>query len=312
MSNPLEQFSPRLSLSYYLSDRLNLNFNTGRYYQRPPYTSFGYKDNTGTLVNQETGMSYITSDHLIGGVEYRLNPQSQFTVESFYKTYNNYPVSIRDSISLANKGADFGVIGDEAVRSDGEGRAYGAEFLFRYKPDNSLNINISYTLVRSEFVNQFDEYTPSAWDSKHLLNMTLIRSFGNGWQIGGKWRYVGGLPTTPYDLEKSAIVTAWQTREQPFLDYSRFNQARLKPFHQLDLRVDKRFYLRNWTLMLYLDIQNVYNYQAQLADIVLPETDENGNRIIVAGEDGIDRYQLKIIENTTGTVLPSIGIMIDF
>jgi len=312
MSNPLDQFSPRLSLSYALSDRLNLNFNTGRYYQRPPYTSFGYKDNTVTLVNQETGMSYITSDHLIGGIEYRLNPESQFTVETFYKTYNNYPVSIRDSISLANKGADFGVIGDEAVRSDGEGRAYGAEFLFRYKPDNTLNINISYTLVRSEFVNQFDEYTPSAWDSKHLLNITLIRSFGNGWQIGGKWRYVGGLPTTPYDLEKSAIVTAWQTREQPFLDYSRFNQARLKPFHQLDLRVDKRFYLRNWTLMLYLDIQNVYNYQAQLSDIVLPETDDNGNRIIVTGEDGIDRYQLKTIENTTGTVLPSIGIMIDF
>jgi len=312
MANPVDQVSPRLSLSYSLTDRLNLNFNTGRYYQRPPYTSFGYKDAAGDLVNKSTGMSYIQSDHLIGGIEYRITPESQFTFETFYKTYDNYPVSIRDSISLANKGADFGVIGDEAVRSDGEGRAYGAELLFRYKPDNTFNVNLSYTWVRSEFVNQFGEYTPSAWDSKHLLNMTLIRSFGNGWQIGGKWRFVGGLPYTPYDLGTSSVVSAWQTREQPFLDFSRFNQERFKSFHQLDLRLDKRIYLNKWTFMLYLDIQNVYNFQSQLPDIVIPETDANGNRIIITGDDGIDRYQLKSIENTTGTVLPSIGIMVDF
>lgn len=312
MANPVDQVSPRLSLSYSLTDRLNLNFNTGRYFQRPPYTSFGYKDTAGNLVNKSTGMTYIQSDHIIGGIEYRISPESQFTVESFYKTYDNYPVSIRDSISLANKGADFGVIGDEAVRSDGEGRAYGAEILFRYKPDNTFNVNLSYTLVRSEFINQYGEYTPSAWDSRHLLNMTVIRSFGNGWQIGGKWRFVGGLPYTPYDLETSSVVSAWQTREQPFLDFSRFNQERFKSFHQLDLRVDKRIYLNRWTFMLYLDIQNVYNFQSRLPDIVLPETDTDDTRIIVTGDDGIDRYQLKSIENTTGTVLPTIGIMIDF
>jgi len=312
MANPVDQVSPRLSLSYSLTDRLNLNFNTGRYYQRPPYTSFGYKDAAGDLVNKNTGMSYIQADHLIGGIEYRISPESQFTFETFYKTYDNYPVSIRDSISLANKGADFGVIGDEAVRSDGEGRAYGAEILFRYKPDNSFNVNLSYTWVRSEFINQYGNYTPSAWDSKHLLNMTVIRSFGNGWQIGGKWRFVGGLPYTPYDLETSSVVSAWQTREQPFFDFSRFNQERFNAFHQLDLRIDKRIYLNKWTFMLYLDIQNAYNFQSQLPDIVIPETDADGNRIIITGADGIDRYQLKSIENTTGTVLPSIGIMIDF
>ena len=59
------------------------------------------------------------------GFEYVTKSNTKITLEGFYKHYEDYPFLVRDSISLANLGADFGVIGDEEVISSSKGRAYG-------------------------------------------------------------------------------------------------------------------------------------------------------------------------------------------
>jgi len=98
----------------------------------PPYTSLGYRDTTGVLINKENNLKYILADHIIGGFEYIINRDSRVTLEGFYKDYKDYPFSVVDSISLANKGGDFGAIGDEEVTSTSQGRAYGFEISGRY------------------------------------------------------------------------------------------------------------------------------------------------------------------------------------
>jgi hypothetical protein len=65
------------------------------------------------------------------GIERIYSQRSKITLEGFYKMYSYYPFSVRDSISLANKGADYGTFGDEEVMSTSNGRAYGAELLYR-------------------------------------------------------------------------------------------------------------------------------------------------------------------------------------
>jgi len=128
------------------------------------------------------------------------------------------------------------------------------------------------------------------------------------WSVGGKWRFVGGLPYTPYDLEKSAFVSAWDALGGPYSDYSQFNAKRFKSFSQLDLRVDKAFYLKKLTAKFYIDIQNVYNFQSELADIVVREKDASGNYIKT---DNGTKYVLRSVKNTTGTVLPTLGIILE-
>lgn len=309
MANPFSQISPRLSLSYGLSEKINLNFNTGRYYQLPPYTTLGYKNNTGEYVNKENDITYISVNHIIGGFQYQMNKQIVFTVEGFYKQYDNYPFSVKDSISLASKGGDFGVLGDEEILSIGKGRAYGLEFMNRMRLTNGFTSTISYTLVRSESEDFYGIYVPTTWDSKHLLSATLSKNFSNKWIVGAKWRYVGGLPYTPYDMEASSVKAVWDTRGGPVLDYSRYNEERFKPFHQLDIRIDRRWYFQSWSFMLYVDIQNAYNYQSEQQDIILREKDSNGNFIL---ENEGTTYTLRSISSTSGTVLPTLGIMIEF
>lgn len=308
MNNIFDQFSPRFSASYSLTSKWSLNFNTGRYFQLPPYTTLGFKQD-GNLVNKENNLKYIMADHLIGGLEYRPKQTVLFTIEGFWKGYNNYPYSVKDNISLANKGADYGVVGDEEVRSESEGRAFGAEFQARVNATGGFNLNLSYTLVRSEFMNGSEQYIPTGWDARHLLNITSTTDLKKGWRIGGRWRFVGGLPYTPYNIDRSSLVEAWNLTGSPYLDFTRLNSERFKPFHSLDVRVDKYFYLEKITAKFYIDIQNLYNFQAEQQDIIVRETDENGNFILT---DNGTRYQLRRVNNTTGTVLPTIGIIVEF
>jgi hypothetical protein len=308
MNNLLEQLSPRFSASWSLNRQWSLNFNTGRYFQLPPYTTLGFKQE-GNLINQDNNLTYIQADHLIGGLEFRPKQTVQVSLEGFWKGYSNYPYSVRDRISLANKGADFGVLGDEEVLSQSEGRAYGAEFQARVNSPGGFNLNLSYTLVRSEFLNSSDTYIPTGWDARHLLNITSTAELKNDWRIGGRWRYVGGLPYTPYDLERSSLVEAWNLTGSPYFDFTRLNAGRFAPFHQLDVRVDKSFYLDKLTAKFYIDIQNLYNFQAEQQDIIVRDTDENGNFILTGNGT---QYQLRRVENTAGTLLPTIGIIVEF
>ncbi|NLJ06373.1 MAG: TonB-dependent receptor [Sphingobacteriales bacterium] len=309
MSNLLNQFSPRFSASYVLTDKISLNFNTGRYFQPPAYTTMGYRNNNNVLVNKENGLKYIRSDHLVAGFEFRPSKTARMTVEGFYKLYSNYPFSVTDSISIASKGGDFGTFGDEEVVPTGKGRAYGFEVLMQEKEWKGINFILSYTFVRSEFLNGDGKYISSAWDNKHLLNITVRKTFGKGWDVGFKWRFVGGTPYTPYDLEKSSLIAAWDASGRGYLDYSRFNSLRFKPFHQLDIRIDKSFFFKKWSLTLYTDVQNVYNFQSETQEFLL-NTDENGN--ILYDPNDPKRYQLRSIRSFSGTVLPSIGIIVEF
>ena len=76
-------------------------------------------------------MKYIATNQYAAGIEYRPGTRTQITLEGFYKTYDKYPVSLADSIVLANKGTDYVAVGDEPVKSLGEGRAYGVELMIR-------------------------------------------------------------------------------------------------------------------------------------------------------------------------------------
>ena len=311
MDNPLNQLSPRLSASLRLTPGTSLNFNVGQFAQLPSYTTLGYRDYTNELVNKNNGLTYIQVNHLVAGIEFRPSDNSQVTVEGFYKRYTHYPFSVNDSVSLASKGgADYGVYGAEAVTPVSKGNAYGFELLGRIKKYKGLSGVITYTYVRSEFTDKKGEYIPSSWDNRHLLTITATRNLKKNWDMGFRWRYIGGAPYTPWDLGRSAIKTAWDAQGIGYLDYSKFNKARLNAFHQLDLRVDKSWYYNKWSLMLYFDVQNAYNFKADQQDYLVRVEDAGGNPVTDPNDSS--RYLLKTIKSTGGTVLPTIGIMVEF
>lgn len=304
MAHFADQLSPHLSLSLALVKNLFINANVGEYHQLPAYTTLGYRDTMGVLVNKRNGLTYLDVDHYVTGIEYLPHENARLTCEVFLKKYHHYPFSVNDSVALSSKGADYGTFGDEEVRSIAIGRAYGAELFYQNSGFKNINLLFSYTYVRSEFQDYHGNYIPTAWDNQHILNITATRSFHRNWKAGIKWRYVGGAPYTPYDLNLSSEKSAWDARGRGYPDFTRYNQYRLKAFHQLDIRVDKEYFFNKWSLNLYLDIQNAYGFKAKDQDrLVLDEQSPDKD----AGH-----YNLKTVPSTSGTVVPSVGVIVEF
>ncbi len=310
MSNIIDQLSPRFSASYQFTEKFSASFNIGRYFQLPAYTVMGYRDNDGNLVNEENGITYIQSDHIVAGVQYNPTKYSKITVEGFYKKYDNYPFLTNDSISLANLGGDFGVIGNEPAVSNSIGRSYGVEFFLQQKLSSSVYGLISYTFVRSEFEDKNGDFVASSWDNQHILNITAGKKLKKNWEIGAKFRFFGGSPYTPFDIEQSSKKEIWDVTQRGVNDWNQLNTQRNGNSHGLDFRVDKRWFYKKWALNAYLDIQNIYGYKTETQSFLDVVRDDNGNPI--EDPNNPDSYLTQEIENAVGTILPSIGLMIEF
>ena len=136
--NLISTFSPRASFSYKLAPLWRLSASLGGYYKLLPYTILGFRDNNGSLSNQNS--KYTQSDHCVVGLQYIPNPAAIISLEGFYKQYDHYPVSVLDQVSLANKGADFEVLGNEDVETVGKGRSYGLELQYQQKLTNNFSL----------------------------------------------------------------------------------------------------------------------------------------------------------------------------
>ncbi len=310
MNNPLKQFSPRFSASYAINEKLNLGLSLGKYFQLPPYTILGYRDNNNILINKENRVTYIENNQISTGLEYRPTKYSKISLESFYKKYDKYPFLLDKNISLANLGADFGVIGNEAANSTSSGKSYGIELMMQQKLSNKIYGILSYTYVRSEFKDSNNKYVPSSWDNKHIFNIVVGKKLAKNWEVGAKFRLLGGAPYTPYDVELSSTKEIWDVSQQGINDWSRLNTERNPTSHSLDLRVDKKWYFDKWYLNAYLDIQNAYGAKIETQSFLDVVKDGNGNPVENTTDN--QRYHTYSIENESGNVLPSIGIMIGF
>ena len=164
--------------------------------------------------------------------------------------------------------------------------------------------------MRSEFQDASGAYVPSAWDNQHILNITAGKQFNNNWEIGTRFRLLGGAPYTPYDVALSSQKEIWDVTGQGVLDWSQLNTERLALSHGLDVRVDKKWFYKKWALNAYIDIQNIYNFQSAAPPYLDVERDANGTPI--TDPSNPDAYLTKEVQSVAGTVLPSIGLMIDF
>ena len=309
MKNPLNQISPRFSASYRLTDKWDLNANVGRYAMRPAYTTLGYKDASGLFVNKNENLKHIISNQAIAGFAYEPNVKLRFNLEGFYKLYNNYPLSVTDGMSIAGKGTDYGQVGDEEIVSTGKGRAYGVEFSGKITDYKNFTGTLTYTLFKSEFTGEDGVYRPSSWDTRNMVNLLGSYNLPKNWNIAMRWRFVGGAPYSPIDMELSTNKDAWSVNNRSYIDYENYNSLRLKNSHQLDLRIDKEVYYNKLMLNFYLDVQNVYNFQSENSPIY---TNKDVNGMVMEDPSDPEKQLLRQLDSFSGTVLPAIGVMIKF
>ena len=310
--NLLQTVSPRIGLSYVLSDEWTLNASVGRYYKLAPYTVLGFENNAGIYTNKDA--KYLRSDHYVIGLEFLPKNTTRFTIEGFYKQYANMPVSVRDGVNLANRGGDFNVLGNEAVVSNGKGKTYGLEFFAQQKLTKRFYGVFSYTLFVSQYSGSNAIYISSAWDNRHLLSITWGYKFQRNWELGLKFRYQGGAPFTPFDetLSRQNYISLGEG----ILDNSKLNANRLTAFHASDVRLDKKWNFKRLTLDVFLDVSNWYVAKSPaFPQYTFKRTTDNSAFATNNGRpiafDGSNAIPL-ILQNNDPSVTPTIGFILEF
>ncbi len=274
--------SPRLSLSYKLTQLTNLNLSTGIYHQSPSYIWL-------EAFESNKNLKMITVNQFIIGFDHKIAADALLKVEGFYKKYSDYPTStIRPYLILANTGAgfeggegNFSSFGLEPLVDAGYGKARGVELSIQKKlSDIPYYGLLSLTYSKADYTSLDGISKPGSYDQNWLFNLSGGYKMNEFWEASLRFRFASGAPYTPFNsIGKQEIIN--------------YNSKRLKSIHSLDVRVDKRWYFSGWTLITYLDVQNIYNRK-------------NSNSV------RWDSREQKIDETSSIGILPSIGISAEF
>ena len=249
-------FAPRLVARYDLAKgadpdhpeatprRTTLKGGVGVFYQPPQFQETNPVFGT-------PGLKSNRALHYSLGVEQELSRQVELSVEGFYKDLTQ---------QVARSANDQGAF---TYNNQGQGSVIGLETLLKYKPDKRFFGWVAYTLSRS--VRRNNASSPEylfQYDQTHNLIMLGSYRLGRGWEFGGRFRIVSGSLDTP-SVASPALPALYAADSGAYgqLQARAFSQ-RLPLFHQLDLRVDKRWQFRDWRFSAYLDVQNVYNNAA--------------------------------------------------
>lgn len=280
--NKMFELSPRLSLSYKLTDITNINFSTGIYHQSPSYIWL-------EAFESNKNLEMINVNQFVLGFDHRISADALVKLEGFYKDYSNYPASeIRRYLVLANTGAGYGgsednfsSFGLEPLVDEGKGKSRGVELSIQKKlSDVPYYGLLSITYSKTDYIPLDEIERPGTYDQNWLFNLTGGYKIDEYWEVSMRFRFASGRPYTPFNPDGTQSVI-------------NYNTSRLKSVHSLDIRLDKRWYFSGWTLITYLDIQNIYNRK---------------NSTSVRW----DSQEQRVDETSSIGILPSIGISAEF
>ena len=266
--------SSRASASVNLVHNLYLNLSYGIFYQSPSYVWLVSDPSNVTLEN-------IRADHYIAGFEYIFLPDLKASIEVYHKDYDNYPVSNnRPYLILSNNGGNFEKKGSfiiEPMLSAGKGYSNGIELFIQKTLTDNYYFNVSLSLFRAKYTALDGVERNSDFNNRILFTTFGGFLFGDGYQISGKIRYAGGRPYTPINpVDGTQLV-------------SEYNSVYLPDYYSFDVRFDKKWSFANWTLVTYIDVQNITN------------------RKNISGYEW-NRYKSIIEPNEGIGIIPSIGI----
>jgi hypothetical protein len=281
---------PRVNAKYALNNRTSIKASAGRYAQAPSYVWVQNPSNKDLVA--------LKNDMFVLGIEHYLSTDLKLSFEAYTKRYSDLPTGaiagVNDYLVLTNTGAGFGGRGDnfgsfgyQPLKSAASGKAYGFEFFMQKKySDTPYYGQLSLSYNKSDVTAGNGNVYPTIFDQRFIFNLSGGYKFSERWEASGKFRFYSGRPFTPI-YNPSQNGGNLQNIPDEYLS------DRLANGHQLDVRVDRFAYYENFTLIYYLDIQNVYNQEQ-------PRPDQ------------FDFYTNDFRESRAVRILPSIGISFEF
>ena len=247
-------FTPRMSLSHALSDKIRIKAAAGmyrQYLQLVTTEAFSGGDFWMPLDSSvEPGRSYQG----VVGTEWDPSRRYQLSVEAYYTDLAN--LVVLDNAVAADSDDTRS---DDIFKSGGSGWASGVE-VFLQRRTGALTGWVGYTLgwTRRTFpeLNSGRAFPPK-YDRRHDLSFVVSYQAGK-WRLGSNLVYATGQAFTPASARYSLREPTTRSVKDYVLPAER-NSARLLPYHRLDASASREFGLWGLDVEFYLQIFNLYS-----------------------------------------------------
>ena len=267
------KLSPRMGVSYPITDKAKIYFNYGHFYQLPElHWMYAQKTQGGSALKLygNYNLDYMKQVSYEMGVDYAISPNYKLTVSGHYKDYYS---------QLNTEKLKIGPSTFEYYANTDYGRARGLEVELRksYGGYISGSMNYAYAFAYGKSSAEVSNYYaraeagdipiqefPLDWDVRHDITLNLDlrvsqgehpRLFGyklpDKWGINVIWQYSSGLPFTP-DAKYAGLVL--RLRESPLP-----NSKRLPPNSNVDLRFNKDFQIWKVNYSFFVWVENLFN-----------------------------------------------------
>ncbi len=253
--------SPRLGISFPITDQGIIHFSYGHFYQLPPYrylyTNPEFEDITAEPVYGNANLNPEKTVTYEVGLQQQLTETLAFNITGFYK-------DVRDLLAIQQIRISSNSIYQKYVNKD-YGNIKGITFSLskRKSTEDILSASLDYTFQVAEgnetgsdafFIDlqsgrQSEKIpVPLSWDQTHTLNGVLTLGGTKDWNITITGSLSTGLPYSPILYEQQI--------------YLRANSGR-KPFYaNADLLCDKSFAIsENTFITVFLKVFNLFDTQ---------------------------------------------------
>jgi hypothetical protein len=248
--NERVRLSPRLAISYAVTDRFTLKANTGLFYQQIPLIVLASDERYERMKN-------ISAYHVGIGMDYMLTPDTKLTIEAYNKEYWDLPLDSADPTLSVVDGALFNQRFRNYQDLQSLGKAYtrGVEVIIQKKMAKDIYGLISGGYFRSRYSDFNGIWYDRVYDNQFIFSVIGGYKPEGTWEFSARWTYAGGIPYTPFDQPTSTQVNLG------IIDQTAINAERYPAYHSLNLRIDKKFYFDHHLLDIYLSVWNAYNRQ---------------------------------------------------
>ncbi len=257
------QLSPRLGISFPITDRGIIHFSYGLFFQIPSferlYSNPGYKlavaggsTNLGIVGNPNLKPEQTTSGEL--GLQQQLTESLALDITAYFRDIRNLAGTLNEieyvfggtKVYSKYVNSDFGFVRGIVLslkkRFKG-GVSANLNYTFQIAKTNASDPNASYNL-RSSGVQAETQLIPTNWDQRHTVNITFsyVNSASN-WGVSGIFRYGSGTPYTPLSIVNVGTLI--------------YNSQTKPSTYRLDVQFFKDFKIAASTLSVFLRNNNL-------------------------------------------------------
>ena len=257
-AEPKHQLSPRIGVSFPITDRGIIHFSYGHFFQLPSlsflYTNPDFKFSVGSPTYGNANLNPERTITYELGLQQQLSDNLAFNLTGYYKDVRD--LLARQQIRVSGSKTYFTYVNQDygnikgivfsltKRRTPNDIWGFTLDYTFQVSEGNDVNADAFFIDLSS---GQQSEKVPVFldWDKTHQLNGTFSVGQSQDWNITLVGRFATGLPYSPQLYDK-----------QVFLER---NSDRRPNFLRFDLLAEKSFKISSIDLVLFVRIYNLFD-----------------------------------------------------